>query len=169
MPLIYKPFQSTLPNKEGEHLFYPRLVKVGDAVSTDEVAQKIAWATTLTKGDVHNVIRTLMDVIRDHLMNSRSVKLDGLGTFTMVSKASGTGVKTEDEVSSTQITGLRCQFTPEYTRKPGNNGVTRALTENVQYVSLASIVRGSSFNSGGTNPGGDDGGDGGDDWQDPDA
>lgn len=157
MALIYKSFQSTLPNKDGEYLYYPRLVKIGNPVTTLEIARKIAWATSLTVGDVIGVLYTLMNVVGDNLMNSRSVKLDGLGTFTMVSKASGTGVKTEKEVSSSQITGLRCQFTPEYTRRAGNKGITRALTENVEYVSLASFLRGASATEG-NNPGdGDDG------------
>lgn len=29
MPLIYKPYQATLANKEGQKLYYPRLVKFG--------------------------------------------------------------------------------------------------------------------------------------------
>lgn len=157
MALIYKSFQSTLPNKDGEYLYYPRLVKIGNPVTTLEVARKIAWATSLTVGDVLNVLYSLTSVVGTDLMNSRSVKLDGLGTFTMVSKASGTGVKTEKEVSSSQITGLRCQFTPEYKRSAGNNGITRALTENVEYVSLASFL-GSASATESSNAGGDNGG-----------
>ena len=30
MPLIYKPYQATLANKEGQKLYYPRLVKFGE-------------------------------------------------------------------------------------------------------------------------------------------
>ncbi len=138
-------------------MYYPRLVKMG-TVSTPEVARKIAWATSLTVGDVQNVMYTLTEVLSDYLLNSQSVKLDGLGTFTMVAKAGGNGVKTEEEVSSTQIAGLRCQFTPEYTRRSGNGGITRALTERVSYQSLASLNTGSasSGNEGGNS--GDDGG-----------
>ena len=35
MPLIYKPYQATLANKEGQKLFYPRLVKIGRTVNTE--------------------------------------------------------------------------------------------------------------------------------------
>ncbi len=115
MPLIYKPYQATLANKEGQKLYYPRLVKFGKMVNTQKMAELIAEKASLTAGDVHNVIRNLMLVMREQLLNSRTVRLEGLGTFTMIAKAGGKGVELERKVSSSQITSLRCQFTPEYT------------------------------------------------------
>ena len=37
MPLIYKPYQATLANKEGQKLYYPRLVKFGKMVNTQKI------------------------------------------------------------------------------------------------------------------------------------
>ena len=82
MPLIYKPYQATLANKEGQKLYYPRLVKFGKMVNTQKMAELIAEKASLTAGDVHNVIRNLMSVMREQLLNSRTVRLEGLGTFT---------------------------------------------------------------------------------------
>ena len=62
MPLIYKPYQATLANKEGQKLYYPRLVKFGKMVNTQKMAELIAEKASLTAGDVHNVIRNLMSV-----------------------------------------------------------------------------------------------------------
>lgn len=42
MPLIYKPYQATLANKEGQKLYYPRLVKFGKMVNTQKMAELIA-------------------------------------------------------------------------------------------------------------------------------
>ena len=39
MPLIYKPYQATLANKEGQKLYYPRLVKFGKMVNTQKMAE----------------------------------------------------------------------------------------------------------------------------------
>ena len=89
MPLIYKPYQATLANKEGQKLYYPRLVKFGKMVNTQKMAELIAEKASLTAGDVHNVIRNLMSVMREQLLNSRTVRLEGLGTFTMIAKANG--------------------------------------------------------------------------------
>ena len=93
MPLIYKPYQATLANKEGQKLYYPRLVKFGKMVNTQKMAELIAEKASLTAGDVHNVIRNLMSVMREQLLNSRTVRLEGLGTFTMIAKANGKGVE----------------------------------------------------------------------------
>ena len=73
MPLIYKPYQATLANKEGQKLYYPRLVKFGKMVNTQKMAELIAEKASLTAGDVHNVIRNLMSVMREQLLNSRTV------------------------------------------------------------------------------------------------
>lgn len=50
MPLIYKPYQATLANKEGQKLFYPRLVKIGRTVNTQKMAELIAEKASLTAG-----------------------------------------------------------------------------------------------------------------------
>ena len=139
MPLIYKPYQATLANKEGQKLYSPRLVKFGKAVNTQKMAELIAEKASLTAGDVHNVIRNLMSVMREQLLNSRTVRLEGLGTFTMIAKANGKGVELESKVSSAQITSLRCQFTPEYTRE-ANGSATRALTSGVEFVHVKDVA-----------------------------
>lgn len=71
--------------------------------------------------------------MRVELLNSRTVRLEGLGTFTMKARTSGKGVASADKVNPNQITALRCQFTPEYTR-PAAIGTTRALLQGVQFV-----------------------------------
>ena len=48
MPLIYKPYQATLANKEGQKLYYPRLVKFGKMVNTQKMAELIAEKASLT-------------------------------------------------------------------------------------------------------------------------
>ena len=143
MPLIYKPYQATLANKEGQKLYYPRLVKFGKmadgTLPIENNAELIAEKASLTAGDVHNVIRNLMSVMREQLLNSRTVRLEGLGTFTMIAKAGGKGVELESKVSSSQITSLRCQFTPEYTRA-ANGSATRALTTGVEFVHIKDVA-----------------------------
>lgn len=141
MPLIYKPFKSSMKTKEGKQLFYPRLVKLGKVVDTQKLGELIAQKASLTPGDVHNVVRNLMEVMREQLLNSRTVRLDGLGTFTMITQAGGNGVETSEKVNPGQIRNLRCQFTAEY-RRPEGSPTTRALTEGVEYVSLAELAKG---------------------------
>lgn len=133
MPLFYRPVQSPIANKGGVKKWHLNLVKVGKTVNTQQLAEGIAEKSSLTSGDVQNVVRNLMTVMRAELLNSRTVRLEGLGTFTMKARTSGKGVDTADQVNPNQITLLRCQFTPEYTR-PATIGTTRALLQGVQFV-----------------------------------
>ena len=164
MALIYQGLQSQLENKQGEKTWHLSLVKTGEVVSTQELGEKIAEKSSLTAGDVHNVVRNLMSVMREELLSSRSVKLDGLGTFTMRARTRGTGVATEKEVNPTQITSLHCQFTPEYHRVAG--ATTRAITAGVKFVHINQLAKNllsgaDDNNNGGNN---DD-----DDFIDPEA
>jgi len=156
MPLIYKPYQATLANKEGQKLYYPRLVKFGKMVNTQKMAELIAEKASLTAGDVHNVIRNLMSVMRLQLLNSRTVRLDGLGTFTVIARTRGKGVDAEKDVSPNQVTSLHFMFTPEYTR-PAALGTTRALWQGVEFEKWT----GKDAADGGKDP--DDGNGGGSD------
>ncbi|WP_294591304.1 HU family DNA-binding protein [uncultured Bacteroides sp.] len=132
MPLFYYARQSSIATKEGAKLWHLSLKKVGRAIDCQMLAESIAEKSSLTPGDVHNVIRNLMTTMRMHLLNSRTVRLDGLGTFTMKARTRGKGVEAEKDVNPNQVTALRCQFTPEYTR-PAAIGTTRALLQGVEF------------------------------------
>ncbi len=62
MPLFYYARQSSLATKEGAKLWHLSLKKVGRAVDAQQLAEVIAEKSSLTPGDVHNVIRNLMTV-----------------------------------------------------------------------------------------------------------
>ena len=139
MPLLYYARQSQLKTKEGVKQWHLALKKVGRAVNLQQLGEMVAEKCSATPGDVHNVVRNLMSVMREQLLNSRTVRLEGLGTFTMIAKANGKGVELENKVSSSQITSLRCQFTPEYTRA-ANGSATRALTTGVEFVHIKDVA-----------------------------
>ena len=117
MPLFYYARQSQIATKEGVKTWHLSLKKVGKVVDTQLLAESIAEKSSLTPGDVQNVIRNLMSTMRMHLLNSRTVRLNGLGTFTMKARTRGKGVVKSEDVNPNQVTALRCQFTPEYTRR----------------------------------------------------
>lgn len=150
MPLFYRAVQAPIANKAGAKLWHLNLVKAGRPVDTQELAEVIADKSSLTSGDVQNVIRNLMMVMRGYLLNSRTVRLEGLGTFTMKAHTKGKGVESADKVNPNQITLLKCLFTPEYSR-PASIGTTRALTQGVQFVhaDLLKTMTGENIPSGG--------------------
>lgn len=135
MPLLFTTFQSTMETKEGKNQWHPRLVKVGEPVTAYDLAMQIAKRSSLTPGDSLNVIDNLMDVIQGYLLDSRSVCLDRLGTFTITCRSTGNGVDTEEEVSASQITDLKVRFTPTYTRNKFN-GTTRSMFTGVTFEKI---------------------------------
>jgi len=115
--------------------WYLTSVVVGKPVETNEVADQLAAISTVSRGDVANVLDNLAPVLAEFLKNGRSVKLDGLGTFYYVAKAEGNGKATADEVSVEDISAVRVRFIPEVERNASNTHTTRALVpENIPWV-----------------------------------
>lgn len=164
MSLIYKPVKSNLKTKTGEQMWHLNLVKFPQVIETKQLAEEIAEKASLTVGDVENTIRNLMSVMRTHLLGSYSVRLEGLGTFTIIARTRGKGVPTAKEVNPNQINSLRCQFTPEYFR-PAAMGTTRALLQGVKFTHIDELNK----IGGATDGGGDNGGEGGGEIIDPTA
>lgn len=147
MTLIFKAVKSTIASKDGKKKWHPCLIKMGAVVNTQRIGEIIAEKASLTAGDVHNVIRNLMVVMRQELLSSHTVKLEGLGSFTMKCQSQGKGVDLEADVNSGQITNLRCQFTPEYTRLAGG-GTTRAMTQGAEFIHVNQLVKAASADTG---------------------
>ena len=103
MTLFYKAVQSTMATKAGDKKWHLNLVKIGKTVSTQQLAEMIAEKSSLTPGDVHNVVRNLMTAMRSELLNSKTVRLEGLGTFTMKARSRGRGVDKEEDVNPVMI------------------------------------------------------------------
>lgn len=64
MPLLYYARQSQLKTKDGVKQWHLTLKKVGRAVSLQQLGEMVAEKCSATPGDVHNVIRNLMSVLR---------------------------------------------------------------------------------------------------------
>ena len=156
MPLLYYARQSQLKTKEGVKQWQLAWIKVGRSVNLQQLGEMVAEKCSATPGDVHNVVRNLMSVMRLQLLNSRTVRLDGLGTFTVIARTRGKGVDAEKDVSPNQVTSLHFMFTPEYTR-PAALGTTRALWQGVEFEKWT----GKDAADGGKDP--DDGNGGGSD------
>lgn len=159
MPLLYYARQSQLKTKDGVNQWHLTLKKVGRAVSLQQLGEMVAEKCSATPGDVHNVIRNLVSVMRLQLLNSRTVRLDGLGTFTVMARTRGKGVDNEKDVTPNQVTSLHFMFTPEYTR-PAALGTTRALWQGVEFEKWTgkdATGNDDSGNGGGGNSGGEGG------------
>ena len=160
MPVLYKPFQSTLEDKKsGKKLFYPRVVRSGN-VDSAQLSKEIAAYSSLSPGDVKNTLDNLVTVMGQHLQSSESVSVDGLGTFRMVMVARGKGVET-------------VRFQPATTRNLDRTTATRSMVTGAKCARYDKLVSDAGSaeggNSGGSDKPGGGGNEGGGEAPDPAA
>jgi predicted histone-like DNA-binding protein len=143
--LLLTPFQSKSIKRKDESgnevevvkpLWYPRIVKFGDNVTSDELSEEIAEISSLSPGDVKSLVKDMFGVIKKHLLDGKSVFLDGFGSFTVTCNAKGTGVETKEEVNPNQITQLNVRFTPTATHN-SFEGTTRAIFHGVTFKMIS--------------------------------
>ena len=92
---------------------FPKSVLVGSAITTEQVAKRLAAESTVSPADVRAVLTALGGVMGDYMAQGRSVKLDGIGSFYFTASTNKNGVATEKEVTAKLINGVRVRFIPE--------------------------------------------------------
>lgn len=81
------------------------------AVNTNFIGRQIAGRSSLTIGDIMNVLSNFFDEIPTYLLLGQTVKLDGLGTFRL--SFTSDGADTEDTFKVGSIKNARILFTPD--------------------------------------------------------
>ena len=111
--------------------WYPKSVLVGSAISTEQVAKRVAAESTVSPADVRAVLTALGGVMGDYMAQGRSVKLDGVGSFYFTASTNKNGVATEKEVTAKLINGVRVRFIPETRFRGSGKGrvSTRSLSD----------------------------------------
>ena len=110
MAINYSVFAMKNPQKREEDPKYYGKVQSTGTVGFDTLADDIAYATSLTDGDVANVLRALVKQMKKHLTEGRIVSLDGFGSFQF--QISSRGAVTEKDYTSTFIKKVRIHFRP---------------------------------------------------------
>ena len=134
---FYKKSQKAINRK-----WYPQSVLVGNTVTTDQIAKRLAAESTVAPADVKAVLEALSGVMGDYMAQGRSVKLDGIGSFYFQATASGNGVDSADKVSANQINGVKVRFIPEttYRRQGGGRRAVRGLTDmEIEWIDVATL------------------------------
>jgi len=106
----YKLIQRTNPQKRDEpQKWYASPVNQG-TVHQRQIAEDIVALSSLSRGDVSNVIDNLLDTVPKYLLMGKSVNLSGLGTFRL--SFSSKGADTPEEFNANMISGMKVVFTP---------------------------------------------------------
>ncbi len=90
--------------------WYANAVNQG-TVSKEQISKEIAGRSSLTRGDISNVIDNLIDELPKYLKAGNSIKLGEFGTFRLSVLSKGSD--TEEEYNTTaHIKGVKVIFTP---------------------------------------------------------
>lgn len=89
---------------------YYAKMQANGVVDLDDLAEEISYATTLTDGDILNVLRALIKQMKKHLKGGKIVKLEKFGTFQF--QICSNGAETEKDFTPTNITKVNIQFRP---------------------------------------------------------
>lgn len=82
MAVFYRKYQDQRAGSKGYGKWYGRSVML-NVVSTKQLAEEIAHATTVTYADVLAVLAETSQALKQHLQNSHKVVLDGIGAFSV--------------------------------------------------------------------------------------
>lgn len=77
----YNMQELNLPNEEGKRILYPRM-KLHGQVSLETITEKVAYASSFTRGDIIGLMKAITDEIAYQMGQGYSVKIDNLGIFT---------------------------------------------------------------------------------------
>ena len=101
---------STQPGvKDAPKKYYAKAQADGE-VTIDDLADDIAYATSLTDGDVLNVIRALVRQMKIKLAAGKIVRMENLGSFQL--QLSSRGTEEEKAFTSANIRSAHIQFRP---------------------------------------------------------
>ena len=63
------------------NVYYPQAIVQGDPVETKDLAEELAFVSTVSKSDVNAVLGDIARVMNTFMANGKSVHIDGLGYF----------------------------------------------------------------------------------------
>jgi predicted histone-like DNA-binding protein len=96
-------------NPSAPKKWYASPMKAG-TVTQKSLAREIADRSSLSAGDVANVIQNLLELLPHKLIDGNSVQLGDFGTFRVSFSSEGTATK--GEFNTKKIKGLKILFTP---------------------------------------------------------
>lgn len=99
-----------LSTDEQQELYFPAVQYAG-TIDTKEMARAISQRTSLSTGDVKNVLDALSVELQRDLALSYKVQLDGVGTFRATVK--GSSKPTEEELSASDVEKVGVHYTPD--------------------------------------------------------
>jgi predicted histone-like DNA-binding protein len=105
----YKLIWRSNPQNQSKKKLYATPINEGTITESD-LKKEIVSLSSLSKGDVANVIESLIDVVPKYLLMGKSVRLGDIGTLRL--SFSSKGVDSREEFNVGMIEGRKVIFTP---------------------------------------------------------
>ncbi|MDR1864871.1 MAG: HU family DNA-binding protein [Bacteroidales bacterium] len=117
--------QRVNPQDRNQSKWYATPVHDGKVVKTD-ISKELASVSSLSRGDVSNVIENLIEIMPKYLLMGKSVSLGEFGTLRL--SFSSEGLDDPNEFTVGKLLGIRVVFTPgsEFRRMLANIKLEKA-------------------------------------------
>ena len=157
--IIYEVYQNQNVHNAAYGKYYAR-VKYLESLNTRKLSNHIAEHGSIYTPDVvYGVMEKFRSCLLEMLLNSKRVKIEGLGTFyTTVECTKGGAVSADKFNVQKHIKGLHIRFLPEQEQE--QNISSREFLKQAEFVNVESLLKkeDEDAENGGTNSGGGNGG-----------
>ena len=125
--------------QDGSGKYYPQLIVWGKSATLDTLAEQMAYASSLTKGDIKSVLTNFVTEMRRELYNGHSVNIDGFGVFSLSAQSVGTEKK-KDCVAD-NIKAVRINFRASSAIRPNLDPATTRAEDRIDFVDLETQLK----------------------------
>ena len=150
--IIYEVYQNQNSKNAAYGKHYAR-VKYLECLNTRKLSNHIAeHGSVYTPDVVYGVMEKFRSCLIEMLLQSKKVKIDGLGTFYATIECRKGGAVSKDKFSvQKDIEGLHIRFLPEQEQE--NNISSRQFMKQAEFINVDSLVKSDEDENGGSNSG----------------
>ncbi|MCD8137305.1 MAG: hypothetical protein LUH01_15685 [Parabacteroides gordonii] len=112
MSIEYDLFANPPRDGESKPKLHARAINL-QTVGTDELAAMIEGMSTFTAADIKGAIKAISERLFFCLSNSQSVRLDGIGTFSVTLKCKPVETRKEIHAASISVKNVEFRAAPE--------------------------------------------------------
>ena len=151
--IIYEVYQNKNEHSAAHGKYYAR-VKYLESLNTRKLATHISEHGSIYTPDVvYGVLEKFRSCLIEMLLNSKKVKIEGLGTFYTTLECNKGGAVSKDKFNvNSHIKGLHIRFLPEQEQE--NNISSRQFLKQAEFINVESLLKSEDSDSGNAGNGG---------------
>jgi len=151
--IIYEVYQNQNSYSQAYGKWYAR-VKNLESLNTRKLSNHIAEHGSIYTPDVvYGVMEKFRSCLLEMLLNSKKVKIEGLGTFYTTLECQKGGAVSKDKFNILKdVKGLHIRFLPEQEQE--NNISSRQFLKQAEFINVESLLKSEESESGNTGNGG---------------